>query len=180
MKKFGSVAIIFPPDPVCAALAMGMMQPLWAVRKPAVDAPKIQGKEPNFWVKNMARLFDQHFFFPDRGDCGELLGALYMLLCGDVLRYKQDEHMRVFEVDLEEWLGELERKTPENPEESKGQEVSRERQDARVVSKDKAQGTGCRPTLNFIQVCHNYFRSHAWFGQSMLEYMYDTATGCYV
>ena len=40
--------------------------------------------------------------------------------------------------------------------------------------------TGCQLSLNFIQVCRNYFRSHAWFGQSMLEYMYDTATACYV
>jgi hypothetical protein len=50
-KKFGSAAIAFPPDPVCAALAMGMMQPLWALKKPAVETPTIQGKEPNFWVK---------------------------------------------------------------------------------------------------------------------------------
>ena len=31
--KFGSVAIVFPPDPVCAALAMGLMQPGWILRK---------------------------------------------------------------------------------------------------------------------------------------------------
>ena len=40
--------------------------------------------------------------------------------------------------------------------------------------------TGCTLSLNFIQVCQNYFRSHAWLRQSMLKYMYETATGCYV
>jgi hypothetical protein len=56
------------------------------------------------------------------------------------------------------------------------------------TTKDEAHGrmlysleaTDCYLTLNFIQVCRNYFRSHAWFDQSMLKYMYDTATGCYV
>ncbi len=45
-NKFGSVAIVFPPDPVCAALAMGLMQPRWALRKDEADKLAIQGKVP--------------------------------------------------------------------------------------------------------------------------------------
>lgn len=186
LKKFGTVAIAFPPDPVCAALAMGLMQPGWTLRKGAVDT-EIRGREPNFWVKAMARLFDQHFCLPNRGDCGEVFVALYMLLCADVLRFQNDPHMRLFEVDLEEWLRQLERETLENPKPSKrqkffmetdGEEGPKRRRSPRRPANNITQEK--RLTLNFIQVCRNYFRSHAWLGQSMLQYMSDTATGCYV
>jgi hypothetical protein len=202
------------------------MQPKWKIKKSAIDT-SIQGMEPRFWVENTARLFDQHFFLPNRGDSGEVFAALYMLLCGDVLRYNRDPYMRMFEVDLQAWLDEVNPpRTPDKPEppkykaknkalktpdapEPKRQKLTLRRSprskpvdkapDVRTTmdmhdkmmvdetSRNTVQGTmgyldttDCMLTLNFIQVCRNYFRSHAWFGQSMLEYMYNTATGCYV
>jgi hypothetical protein len=164
----------------------------------------------------MARLFDQRFCLPYRGDgggCGEVFAALYMLLCGDVLRHQRDRYMRLFEVDLEEWLVELQGEIPETLKTPNRPAPLGEKEDAEVQrasqlkADDKARETldstvstttlepnmeidkgsmtspdssSCCLTLNFIQVCHNYFRSHAWFGQSMLEYMYSSATGCYV
>ena len=133
MKAFGSVAIVFPPDPVCAALAMGMMQPGWALKKNAGE-PQIRGKEPNFWVKNIARLFDQNFCLANRGDMGEVFAALYMLLCGDILRHNEDPCMRVFEVGLKAWLRELKQGTAENPGAPKGADLSTATEEAEVLN----------------------------------------------
>jgi hypothetical protein len=47
-KSYGSVVIVFPPDPVCAALAMGMMQPGWELKQGANVKSRIQGQEPKF------------------------------------------------------------------------------------------------------------------------------------
>ena len=37
-----------------------------------------------------------------------------------------------------------------------------------------------KPSLNFIQVCRNYFRSHSWLTQKGLSFMYSTAVASYV
>ena len=186
MTNFGTVAIVFPPDPVCAALAMGLMQPGWVLKQNVDARSQICGMEPKFWIQNMARLLDQHFFLPSRGDSGEVFAALYMLLCGDILRYNQDPYMRLFEINLENWLQEVKQEEPVHSEGAKRQKVGMDstskgvRRSPRFQRMNTQEGTGFHLTLNFIQVCRNYFRSHAWFGQAMLEYMYDTATGCYV
>ena len=79
----------------------------------------------------MAELFDQHFCLPSRGDSGEVFAALYMLLCGDALRYKKDRYMRLFDVELGAWLVEL-KGTSENREGPMGPETSMEQEKAEV------------------------------------------------
>ena len=98
-RSFGAASIAFPPDPVCAALAMGLMQESWSLSK-AVDGDTITGAPPNFWVENASLVFESRLFLPERGDAGEVLAALYMLLCGDELRKVRDACMRKFETSL--------------------------------------------------------------------------------
>ncbi|KAL3913234.1 MAG: hypothetical protein SGILL_006570 [Bacillariaceae sp.] len=145
-------------------------------------------------------------FLPSRGDYGEVFAALYMLFCGDELREKKDRFMRQFEVDLPEWLKQLKMgpHTEDTADKSHEAKKSPERRSDRIkvmkekTAAEKKPGTFLENTtaeeepgafirddasccLNFIQVCRNSFRTHAWFQQPSpsLQFMYDTAVAVY-
>eukprot|EP00549_Striatella_unipunctata_P004026 CAMPEP_0118679020 /NCGR_PEP_ID=MMETSP0800-20121206/3549_1 /TAXON_ID=210618 ORGANISM="Striatella unipunctata, Strain CCMP2910" /NCGR_SAMPLE_ID=MMETSP0800 /ASSEMBLY_ACC=CAM_ASM_000638 /LENGTH=485 /DNA_ID=CAMNT_0006574955 /DNA_START=460 /DNA_END=1917 /DNA_ORIENTATION=+ len=185
---FGIAGITFPPDPVCAALAMGVMQESWSVcSSTSSDTDVINGKEASFWVRKAGLVFDRGLFLPDRGDAGEVLATLYMLLCGDVLRHQKDGFMRKFEIDCDAWISLL-RQEKENGEE-KEKENNGEEKKLRTCPRIAKLGSQQKTTsstfpqavrLNFIQVCRNYFRSQAWFNEDYLRFLYDTACANYV
>ena len=67
----------------------------------AADGDKITGAPPKFWVAQASLVFESRLFLQERGDAGEVLAALYMLLCGDELRKVKDACMRNFEISLD-------------------------------------------------------------------------------
>mmetsp|Transcript_12456 Transcript_12456/g.17877 ORF Transcript_12456/g.17877 Transcript_12456/m.17877 type:complete len:848 (-) Transcript_12456:138-2681(-) len=198
-NSFGAASIAFPPDPVCAALAMGLMQESWSLSRAGND--NINGRDPSFWVQKAAKVFEQQMFLPNRGDAGEVFAALYMLLCGDELRKTKDVCMRQFEINLSSWLGSLEGslvadadQTPAPADGKKRRTETKPRRSPRfsALEAEEADDEEGRQTdtvsdaqslelkLNFIQVVRNYFRTHAWFSQGYLKYMYESAIACYV
>lgn len=197
-RRFGATSIAFPPDPVCAALAMGLMQDSWTLSKASGSPDNIMGADPSFWVDQARMVFEQHLFLPNRGDAGEVFAALYMLLCGDVLRKVSDPFMRKFEIDLLSWVLSLQEE--EEASKKRKADLSDDTADAAPVrrsararvaklklaeTQSESQSASSNPVqgvvqLNFIQVVRNYFRTHAWFSQEYLKYMYDTAVACYV
>jgi hypothetical protein len=196
-RSLGTASIAFPPDPVCAALAMGLMQDSWALSTAGPDSTDIiKGASPVFWVKEASVVFEQQLFLPYQGDAGEVFAALYMLLCGDELRKVRDPCLRMFAIDLRLWLNSLvagskKRDHPDDLPENlgvvkKGVRRSRRlpKQPTMVERTTAAEPSGVLDraglTLNFIQVVWNYFRTHAWFFQRHLKFMYDTAVACYV
>ena len=80
--------LCFLPDPVCEALAMGLMKPKWRIEKDKFSL--IAGLPRWFWSRKVLLLLQSGVCFPDKGDIGVVLGALYCLFCGDVLRYELD------------------------------------------------------------------------------------------
>jgi hypothetical protein len=92
--------ITFMPDPVCAALAMGLMQEGWAMDN---GSGKVTGKSPRFWSTKAIEIMKSGFCLPERGNFGEIMAALYMLFSGDVLRYRKDPTMRSCSVSRLEW-----------------------------------------------------------------------------
>ena len=202
-RSFGTASIAFPPDPVCAALAMGIMQDSWSLAKPgAGNTDTIVGAAPQFWVQRASAVFEQHLFLPNRGDAGEVFAALYMLLCGDELRKGVDPCLRKFEINLGLWLKSLGVMAGGNKGDQPGDlpkeedapktEVRRSLRVAKQADELKKPSTSDPPAdvldpatssglkLNFIQVVRNYFRAHAWFLQNHLKFMYDAAVACYV
>jgi hypothetical protein len=96
---------------------------------------------------------------PEKGDIGEIMAALYMLFCGDLLRQAGDKFLRKFSVLLRDWYGKMKNNN----------------------SQPKAiLGNSVLMDVNFIQVCRNYFRAHSWKTQKALELMYASATAIYV
>ena len=201
--SFGTAKIAFPPDPVCAALAMGLMQDSWSLSKPGFDkTDTIVGATPQFWVQKASAVFEQQLCMPNRDDAGEVLAALYMLLCGDELRKGVDPCMRKFEINLCSWLKSLvvmavsnKRDQPGDPPKEKDAAKTEARRPSRMTKEptniktptatdpsadvlDPASSAGLK--LNFIQVVRNHFRSHSWFFQNYLKFMYDTAVACFV
>lgn len=89
----------FMPDPVCATLAMGLMVPKWQIQ----DARKTKtyvGMNQAFWSQKAMEFFSEGLCIPEKGDIGEIMTALYMLFCGDILRAKKDRFLRTFSVML--------------------------------------------------------------------------------
>jgi hypothetical protein len=152
--------ISFMPDPVCAALAMGLMHKDWTLTNGEGKDP-ITGKNPMFWSREAMLLLASGFCLPEKGNAGDIMGALYMLYCGDVLRHAADKSLRTFSVPLREWYSLM-------------------RDNTRKSEDDKASSSDLRMDVNFIQVCCNYFRAHSWRTQEALELMYKSGTAIYV
>ena len=94
--------VSFMSDPVCATLAMRLMDSEWR-------EGKLEGRDKKFWTEQAARAFTEGICIPDKGDGGEIFAALYMLFCGDVLRRKNDVSngrgmYSNFVVSLDDWF----------------------------------------------------------------------------
>jgi hypothetical protein len=151
-------------DPVCARLAMCLMDDTWKIKN---DGKSINGKPKNFWVQKMVEIFSTGLCRPSRGDVGELVVALYLLFCGDVLRScvkdtNNESQYKSFSVSLQHWLKLL---------------VSNNHADQDMQSVDAAS------TISFIQVCRNYLRFpliDLMKNQSFLKYLYMSHCAHYV
>jgi hypothetical protein len=198
-NKVGPISqIAFLPDPVCAALAMGLMCPNWNFdgynESTTSSKPVWKGKDPKFWSQKVMHLFSKGLCFAAKGDAGEIMVALYMLFCGDSLRMKGENPMiKTFSVSLLAWF--LKMKKPkdvdasddEMEQESFGSsedQTSTTSIDERVVTmKDpdaNPNPSNTALTVSFIQICRNYFRECRLDDEKWLERMYKSGVGYYV
>ena len=199
--------VSFMPDPVCASLAMALMNERWERPTEKLKQLEFKSREKSFWVQQAKMAFSSGLCRPEKGDVGEIFSALYMLFCGDILRQKQDPKLQAFSVPLEDWFDLLKRgsskKLPlpcgaDEQQHSMATRAATTRAATsgfhRVVSKSKratttrALGSTELPvqpdqtielTISFIQVCRSYFRSNSYCEPKMLEYMYKSCTALY-
>jgi uncharacterized protein Usg len=166
-EKGGTVGpvsqVAFFPDPVCAALAMGLMSPGWMFCS-SQNSMTWEGQEPSFWSRETMRLFSKGLCFPPKGDTGEIMVALYMLFCGDSIRMEKGPQIDFFSVPLLQWYMKMKHPNDEHP------------------NDDYHTDQGLTPvmTVSFIQICRNYFRELRWNDQKSLERMYDSGVGWYM
>ncbi|KAG7339796.1 type III restriction enzyme [Nitzschia inconspicua] len=161
----GFAQFTYLPDPVCARLAMGMMSNGWKLGD-------IKGKSPSEWVGHLGQIYSSGLCQPEKGDFGEVLAALYFLLCGDILRHRCDDDLKTFSVDLDLCFALL--MNGGNTDVTKTPDLKRSRMD-----KEKKQSS---VTLSCIQFCHNYLRSYEtnWStlgDQQFLRQLYASGTG---
>ncbi len=166
--------VSFMPDPVCAALAMGMMNKDWTLANGNVYA-NLTGETAKFWSEQAMVLLKSGLCVPENDDSGEILAALYMLFCGDILRFAKDKSLRTFSVPLVDWYAAMRGDGHHHISEPK----------ATVKGHGESNNASTNGKLhnmevNFIQVCRNYFRGHSWKTQKALESMYNSATAIYV
>jgi hypothetical protein len=142
----------------------------------------------------MKQIYTRGLCQPEKGDFGEVMVALYFLLCGDILRKFRNTHTieyETFSVSLHDWLFLLQSggRIGGLQSGSKKEESHEQEQSTRVTRGNKAAQSGdhvCQlATVSFIQVCHNYLRSCGpdWEGiedESFLEYLYESGTAFYV
>jgi hypothetical protein len=72
--------ICYLPDPVCAHLAMCLMDADWK------SSDNVKGQSPKFWSNVARELFTSGICYPDKGNVGEVGVSLYLLYCSDDLR----------------------------------------------------------------------------------------------
>jgi hypothetical protein len=94
--------VAFLPDPVCARLAMALMDE--GPMKLGEDII-VHGKSKRFWVERMSELFCTGLCRPHQGDLGEIATATYLLFCGDLLRKRiKDDYYQTFSVSLDDFV----------------------------------------------------------------------------
>jgi hypothetical protein len=172
--NIGPIArVAFLPDPVCAALAMGLMVPEWELKSHRHGNAGYKGQDPTFWSRKAADLFVRRVCFPRKGDGSEVMVALYMLFCGDGLRMKRDPKLHTFSVSLLEWYMKLKHPTAHDSKVEQEHEARGAHTDA-----DKA------PTLvmevNFIQICSNFSCENSRNDEHLLERLYKSAVASYM
>jgi hypothetical protein len=72
-------SFVFMPDPVCARLAMCMLDENWRLGS-------LKGKSTNWWSQAVKSLYSTGLCLPDKGTVGEVLTALYFRFCCDECR----------------------------------------------------------------------------------------------
>ena len=97
-----SAKIFFPPDPVCARLAMCLMDKDWSLRLSISEV--LQGKDKKWWIDKMMQLYSKNICAPEKGNFGEVMVALYFLFCADSLRKAP---YTTFSVPFDEWVQRL-------------------------------------------------------------------------
>ena len=103
-------AFAFLPDPVCARIAMCLMDESWTFDGHGTNQASAQHSFPIGGVSKrkiaemMGTIFSQGVCVPARGDFGEVAAALYVLFCGDVLRKQRDDRYTAFAVSYIAWM----------------------------------------------------------------------------
>ncbi|KAG7365552.1 DUF2075 domain containing protein [Nitzschia inconspicua] len=159
----------FPPDPVCARLAMGMMTDGWKL-------DNMRGKNPSEWVAHLGKIYSSGLCIPEEGDFGEVMAALYFLLCGDILRHRSDENLKTFSVDLQHLFALL----------MNGGKIEEALilPDSKRPRMEEEQKLSSRASVTWscVQFCRNYLRSYEtdWSSlkeQHCLRHLYASGTG---
>lgn len=84
-------------DPVCARLAMCLMDKNW-------KSGDYQGMPPLEWTQKAMDIFVSGMCRPNKGDLGEIGAALYLLFCGDRIRRLKGSSYEAFSVPFQEWF----------------------------------------------------------------------------
>jgi hypothetical protein len=145
-----AVHLGYLPDPVCARLAMCMMDETFELKGPSASDP-IMGMNKRWWTEKLKEIFSSGIVSPEKGNFGEVVVALYMLFCGDLLRKRINDDNMVngiqlysqFSVSLDDWL-----------------EVMLSGGKMSAIQSDKESDV----SVGFIQICRNHLRSysHSW------------------
>jgi len=69
-----------------------------------VKGSEIVGSNPIFWMQKATELFSDSICQPTKVDIGEVACALYLLFCGDKLRYAIDKELKQFSVPFDKWV----------------------------------------------------------------------------
>jgi hypothetical protein len=158
-------------DPVCARLAMCLMDEDYRKEIPQELAPvdPVDGMNKKWWTTKLREIFSSGLVSPAKGDFGEVVVALYMLFCGDLLRKSinnkdtSKQPYSQFSVPLDAWL-QLMVSGGGN-----GSEVSFEES---------------KVSLGFIQFGRNSLRSYAYSwtrlkDQPFLKHIYESGIAFY-
>ena len=114
----GRASFAFFPDPVCARIAMCLMDEGFVFQCEGEKSPtgdlqygvrEIRGASKTAVAEMFGSIFSSGLCQPAKGDFGEVAVALYLLLCGDVLRKtsNNDDLTKPYHslsVDLVKWM----------------------------------------------------------------------------
>ena len=174
--------VSFMSDPVCATMAMQLMDKDWKDKN-------LAGRDKEFWTRAAEKAFSGRLCAPAKGDAGEVLAALYLLFCGDLLRKEMDDTYSSFVVSLDGWFsllkngGRLESTDDATPPNQHGRSKRLRRSnrsgEGNEAANDGQIWEGCESTISFVQVCRNHLRVLTFCEEDTLEYMYQSGRASY-
>ena len=180
-----SARVCFMPDPVCARLAMCLMDKEWKMNQGA--ELHITGKSKKWWASKVKEIYSQGLCKPEKGDLGEVMVALYFLFCADLLRQQADRDYKTFSVPLSKWVELLLGDSVDFFSTDDDVQEPQSKLPKSEVKGEKKGTEGAAKLISFgaIQVCRNYLRAYdkSWkclCDEAFLENMYKSGIGFYV
>ena len=164
--------IAYLPDPVCARLAMCVMDPAWGIDKEGL----LHGQQKKQWSAKMGKIISTGLCRPHKGNLGEIASALYLLFCGDMLRAtdcESGEGYRTFQVPVLQFLH-----VAFDP---AGYSASTNASTTKAEISPSTNASTTKASVSFIQVCRSHVRPlfSEMFLSSSLEWLYHAACACY-
>ena len=150
----------FFPDPVCARLAMCLMDENWESPSSSVTITPRSGQGKKFWTGQAQKFFSTGLCRPQKGDLGEVAAALYLLFCGDLHRALQDKQYKSFSVPLIDWITTMISPSPPTKTSIPTGTVP-QKQAKRFKTRSSNNVTSFNwsgASISFIQICRNYLR----------------------
>jgi AAA domain len=148
-------------DPVCVHLAMCLMTSGFTS---TTMLGGYKAKDPSFWTEKAMEIFSSGLCKPNKGDLGEIGAALYLLFCGDSMRFRLNPKLTTFAVPFEEWLNVL--------------------KDPSLVSNPSFTMASGRNVdmISFVQIRRLHLRMplEELITQDFLRHLYVSGTACYL
>jgi hypothetical protein len=184
-----TATICFGPDPVCAYLARGLMDEDWSIDLPTwgESVMTVQGRQKKWWVQKASDLFGKGLVRPEKGDFGEVMVAMFLILCCDeerkMLNHKKDNSGEVFITKYQTFSVQLDLVIARWANGGRRNASVSEILVAGEVLEQEAQSVAFF-SISAIQVCRNYLRiyDHDWSAladQDFLENLYQAGVGFY-
>jgi hypothetical protein len=175
-------------DPVCARLAMGMMDEGWKYED-YDQSVAFTGKPKKWWTDKLLQLFSSGLVRPNQHNLGEVMVALYMLFCADECREGVKDDYTTFSISLSDWMENMgppppmSSATDKRNETNDGPSPKVPRTGEAHDPKPETANRG-KVEISFIQVCNNglpiYNLSWKALGdQAFLEHVYHAGTAFY-
>jgi hypothetical protein len=148
---------------------MAMMDADWEMSSAGTT---FRGREKTFWSAKMTQIFSTGICYPSERGLRELVGTLYLLFCGDLLRKSIDKAYKTFSVPLASFVQCL----------LKPHEFDNQPQPL-MMPNSREKGQLYRDAhVSFIQVTRNYlcFSAAEFYHQDFLRDLFESGTAFFV
>ena len=141
----------------------------------------VTGKGKAWWTEQLKKIFSSGIVSPEKGEFGEVIVALYMLFCADLLRKKSNQRPKAMDKDTNDMIEHAYTRFSVSLDDFLWSLKLGGKLPPASLESDKT----CNVSVGFIQVCRSSLGScsdswEALADQGFLKYVYESGTAVFV